>query len=279
MKITLEMIKELRQKTQVGITYCKKALEDTQGDIEVAIELLKKKGVFSYNPDKKKEILEGLTNVVVKGNKAILYELNTETDFVAKNEHFIDLYNELEKILLEVDSSIKSLDDFLKYQWNGKRIEELISEKIFFIKEQIVLSRIQIIYKKDEESFGFYKHQGGKISALVHLTKSSADVEEHLPVHIVGMKPKFLNKESVDNDFINKAKENLLEQIKQKNSRKPLTDQLLEKAIENNLSTLIEKNCLLEQPFYMETNQKIREYLAHNKTDIIAYYCFEVGKK
>ncbi|MDC9032127.1 translation elongation factor Ts [Columbia Basin potato purple top phytoplasma] len=279
MKITIEMIKELRQKTQAGITNCKKALEETNGDIESAINFLKEKGLFYHKKNKTKDILEGLTNVVVKNNKAILYELNAETDFVVQNKNFMELYNQLENILLEADSSIQNLKDFLKYQWNGQSVEELISQKSFIIKEQIVLSRIQIIYKKDEEGFGFYKHQGGKISALVHLTKSSADVEEHIPVHIVGMKPKFLSKELIDINFLNKEKEILLEQLKEKNSHKPLKDELLNKIVENKFNTLIEQNCLLEQPFYMESNQKVKEYLIQNKTDIINYYYFEVGKK
>lgn len=279
MKITIEMIKELRQETQAGITNCKKALEETNGDIESAINLLKEKGLFYHKKNKTKDIVEGLTNVVVKNNKAILYELNAETDFVVQNKNFMELYNQLENILLEADSSIQNLKDFLKYQWNGQSVEELISQKSFIIKEQIVLSRIQIIYKKDDEGFGFYKHQGGKISALVHLTKSSADVEEHMPVHIVGMKPKFLSKELIDMNFLNKEKEILLEQLKEKNSHKPLKDELLNKIVENKFNTLIEQTCLLEQPFYMESNQKVKEYLNQNKTDIINYYYFEVGKK
>lgn len=279
MKITIEMIKELRQETQAGITNCKKALEETNGDIKSAINLLKEKGLFYHKKNKTKDIVEGLTNVVVKNNKAILYELNAETDFVVQNKNFMELYNQLENILLEADSSIQNLKDFLKYQWNDQSVEELISQKSFIIKEQIVLSRIQIIYKKDEEGFGFYKHQGGKISALVHLTKSSADVEEHMPVHIVGMKPKFLSKELIDMNFLNKEKEILLEQLKEKNSHKPLKDELLNKIVENKFNTLIEQTCLLEQPFYMESNQKVKEYLNQNKTDIINYYYFEVGKK
>lgn len=279
MKITIEMIKELRQKTQAGITNCKKALEETNGDIESAINFLKEKGLFYYKKNKTKDIAEGLTNVVVKNNKAILYELNAETDFVVQNKNFMDLYYQLENILLEADSSIKHLKDFLKYKWNGQSVEELISQKSFIIKEQIFLSRIQIIYKKDEEGFGFYKHQGGKISALVHLTKSSSDVEEHMPVHIVGMKPKFLSKELIDINFLNKEKEILLEQLKEKNSHKPLKDELLNKIVENKFNTLIEQTCLLEQPFYMDSNKKVKEYLIQNKTDIINYYYFEVGKK
>ncbi|WP_323847922.1 MAG: translation elongation factor Ts [Phytoplasma sp.] len=278
MKITLEMIKELRKKTQAGITYCKKALEETQGDVDSAVDILKKKGLFYYKPDKK-DTLQGLTNVIVNKNKAILYELNTETDFVTQNKNFIELYNEVGQILLEADFYVKILSDFLKYKWNGRTVEEIISQKAFIIKEQIVLSRIQIVYKKDQEGFGFYKHQGGKISSLVHLSNSSADAEEHLPVHVVAMKPKFLNKDLVDIKFVNQEKENLLEQIKQKNTNKPLNDTTLEKIAVNNLKALIEKNCFLEQPFYMDFNQKVSEYLKQNNTNIIAYYCFEVGKR
>ncbi|WP_341266356.1 translation elongation factor Ts [Candidatus Phytoplasma fraxini] len=278
MKITLEMIKELRQKTQAGITYCKKALEETKGDVDSAVDILKKKGLY-HKPDQKKDILQGLTNVLIHKNKAILYEFNAETDFVVQNENFTELYNKIGQILLEADMSVKTLTDFLKYKYNGLTVEEIIAQKAFVIKEQIILSRIQIVYKKDKEGFGFYKHQRGKISSLVHLSNSSADVEEHLPVHIVAMKPKFINKDSADMKFFVQEKENLLEQIKQKNINKPLNDKILEKIAENNLKVLIEKHCLLEQPFYMDFTQKVSEYLNHNNTNIIAYYLFEVGKR
>ncbi|MDV3195993.1 MAG: translation elongation factor Ts [Candidatus Phytoplasma stylosanthis] len=279
MKIKIELIKKLRDETQAGIQDCKKALEQKNGDFEAAFSLLREKSLFYFKNKKNKENKEGLTNVIVQDNKAILYELNAETDFVVLNKNFIELYDKIGEILLKAEPSIKTLNDFLNYYKNGQTVQEMILEKSFVIKEQISLSRIQVVYKKEKESFGFYKHQGGKISSLVHLENCSPDVQEHLPVHIVGMKPKFLSKETVEENFILEERKNLLQQIKQKNIKKPLNNDILNKIVDNSLNSIKEKNCLLEQPFYIDDKQKVKEYLLKNKTNVIGYYFFEVGQK
>ncbi|MEZ0180552.1 translation elongation factor Ts ['Camptotheca acuminata' phytoplasma] len=279
MKITIELIKQLRDKTQVGIADCKKALEQTNGNFDDAVALLKKKSLYYYKTQKTKDVTEGLTNVIIDRNKAVLYEINAETDFVVMNSNFQKLFEEVGSILLKADPSITTLESFLNFQWEGKTVKDLILEKSFVIKEQIVLSRIQVVYKKDEESFGFYKHQGGKISSLVRLDKVCPDAQEHLPVHIAGMKPQFLNKETVDKEFLNEKRNTLLEQIKEKNINKPLKDELMNQIVKNMLNATMEKICFLEQPFYMDTEKKVSEYLAIHKTNIIEYYFFEVGKK
>ncbi|QTX03140.1 elongation factor Ts [Candidatus Phytoplasma luffae] len=275
MKIIIELIKELRNKTKAGLSDCKKFLEQTNGDLEAAAKLLKEKSLCYYKTKKTKENFEGLTNILIQNNKAVLYELKAETDFVVKNQNFMDLYNKIGDILLKVDSSVQNLDDFLNYRYEGQSIKELILEKSFIIKEQIILSRIQVVYKKDKESFGFYKHQGGKISSLVHLDGFSQDVQEHLPVHIVGMKPKFLKKELVDKSFIEEENNISLKQVQEKNINRPLKPELVEKIVQNRLESVLKKVCLLEQPFYIDENQQIKEYLAKNKVNVIAYYCFE----
>ncbi|WP_017192684.1 translation elongation factor Ts [Italian clover phyllody phytoplasma] len=278
MKITIEMIKELRKKTQSGMMNCKQALEHAKGNMDKAVDYLKEKGMIEANKKKDRVSAEGLTNVAFKGNKAVLFELNSETDFVAKNEHFIALLEQLKNSLLDADASVKTVEDFLNYHCNGQKLKNIILDKAVIIKEKIVLKRIQTVYKKDNESFGLYKHQGGRISALVHLDKQNEEAQTHIPIHVAGFKPKFLSKEVVDPNFIKTEKQLLLEKTINEKAKQNLPSGLLDKIASNRLNKVLEEICLLEQPFYNDTDQKVKEFLQANQTNVIAYYRFEVGE-
>ncbi|MDO8167969.1 translation elongation factor Ts [Candidatus Phytoplasma melaleucae] len=194
-KEKLKKIKQLRDLTKLNFKYCIKALEQSEGNVEKAIQLLKDQNLINSTKIKQNETPEGLTSVLFKKNKAILLELNTETDFVAKNKYFTDLIIQLEKILLEADGSVQTINDFLKYDQNNtnNKIEDIISKTKNILRENIVLSRIKIVYKKESEIFGSYKHQGGKISTLVCLTNSCPEVAKNLAIHITGYNPQSIN--------------------------------------------------------------------------------------
>ncbi|TVY12430.1 translation elongation factor Ts [Candidatus Phytoplasma pini] len=281
MKISKEMIQQLRKMSNIGILYCKKALEKTEGDIEKAFSLLKKEGLIKAAENNKDLVLsEGLTNVAFRNNKAVLFELNTETDFVARNSIFLNLCSQLEKILLEADDYIKTLDDFLNYSYNDKTVKNFILESIAVLKEQIILKRIAIFYKNNTESFGIYKHQGGRISSLVCLTKPCLEVESNLPIHIVGLKPKFLNKEKIDRFFLKKEEELLKEKTinEFKEQNKTLNHVLIEKIVQKRLDVFLEQNCLLEQFLYNNSDQKVKEYLKKYNVDVLFFERFELGE-
>ncbi|MFR0367749.1 translation elongation factor Ts [Candidatus Phytoplasma palmae] len=282
MKITLDKIKLLKQRTQVGILNCKKVLEKTNGDIEKAIILLKKEGLVKAKQinqiNSENNTVEGLTGVAVKGNKAIMFELNTETDFVARNEIFLGLYKEIEKNLLLADRSINNLQDFLNYEIPNekKNIQELILEKISILKEKIILRRIKVIYKKDEESFSFYKHQKGIISSLVLFGKSCPESLEEIPVHIVAMKPIFISKDKIDSNFLNQKRNIFFDQVTQEHPDKNLE---IKKLISSRLlENFLNEKCLLEQNLYNNPKQKVKEYLKSKDSTVLEFYRFEVGE-
>ncbi|MBP3059495.1 translation elongation factor Ts [Texas Phoenix palm phytoplasma] len=282
MKITLDMIKLLKQKTQVGILNCKRVLEKTNGDIEKSIILLKKEGLLKAKQmnqiNNNVDTAEGLTGVSFKENKAILFELNTETDFVSRNEIFLDLYNEIQRHLLLVDYSINNLQDFLNYEIPNKKknIQDLILEKTSILKEKIILKRIKVIYKKDKESFGFYKHQKGRISSLVLFSKSCLEAREQIPIHIVGMNPIFISKEKIDSNFLAKKRNIFLEQATKENPDKNLEIRNL--IAESRLNNFLNEKCLLEQNLYNNPNQKVKEYLKKIDSNVLEFYRFEVGE-
>lgn len=279
MKINPEMIKILRNKTQAGILNCKKALEKTKGNIEEAVLLLKKEGIIKATQNSDKVAAEGLTNVAIRGNKAVLFELNTETDFVAKNQIFLNLYNKITELLLNSNETFATVSDFLNSRVENNSVQNLLLEASAVLKEKIVLNRLQIVTKKTSESFGFYKHQGGKISSLVFLSKECPTAAMDLPIHIVGFKPKFISKEQTDPQFITKKKKFFLSKtLEETNQRKTLSSEIIDQIVNQRLNKLLEEICLLEQPLYNNSEQKVGEYLDKYQIKIISFYRFEVGE-
>ncbi|MDO8059288.1 translation elongation factor Ts ['Crotalaria aegyptiaca' phytoplasma] len=185
----IEKVKKLREITNFSILDCAKALTKTQGNIEEAIKLLNEEKHIEYPEFFKEPLLEGATHVAFNENKAIIFEINIKTDFAAKNIKFIELITNIEQILLQAPNNIQNLNDFLNYNFQGKTVKQIISQKMTLFQEQIRLKRIQVIYKKNEESFGYYIHQNGKISTLIHITKPCQNVEKHLPIHIAESNP------------------------------------------------------------------------------------------
>ncbi|MDV3174630.1 MAG: translation elongation factor Ts ['Bonamia sp.' little leaf phytoplasma] len=185
----IEKVKKLREITNFGISDCAKALTKTQGNIEKAIELLNQEKYIEYPETFEENLTEGATHVAFNKNKAVLFEINIKTDFAAKNIKFIELIQNIEEILLKAPNNFEKLNDFLNYNYQGKTVKQIISQKMTIFQEKIRLKRIQVIYKQNEESFGYYIHQNGKISTLIHITKPCQIVEKHLPIHITESNP------------------------------------------------------------------------------------------
>ena len=154
--ITASQVKELRDKTGAGMMDCKKALEETNGDLNKAVDWLREKGIAKAAKKADRIAADGLTRALVDGNKAIVIEVNSETDFVAKNEQFLALLNTLSTEL--VKTNIKTVDEALTYVINGKTISEWIAETTFTIGEKISLRSFEVLTKRDDEVFGSYVH-------------------------------------------------------------------------------------------------------------------------
>ena len=162
--ISASMVKELRETTGAGMLDCKKALEASNGNMEDAITWLREKGISKAAKKASRIAAEGLALTKVKGNKAVIVEVNSETDFVAKNEEFKELVNAIAETVL--DSDVTSVEEANKLTYNGKTIEELVIEKTSTIGEKLSFRRFQIVTKEDSEVFGTYSHMGGKIATL-----------------------------------------------------------------------------------------------------------------
>ena len=201
--ISASMVKELRETTGAGMLDCKKALEESNGNMEEAITWLREKGISKAAKKSSRIAAEGLALAKVKGNKAIILELNSETDFVAKNEEFKNLINIIADTVL--DSDAKTVEEASKLTVDGKTIEELIVEKISTIGEKLSFRRFEVIEKKDSEVFGTYSHMGGKIVALTLLT-SNEEVAKDVAMQVAAMHPLYLNREVVPSEVVEKER-------------------------------------------------------------------------
>ncbi len=192
MAITAQLVKELREKTGAGMMDCKKALVETNGDIEAAIDFLREKGLSSAAKKADRIAAEGTTYVLSEGNEAVIFEVNAETDFVAKNDKFQDLVSSLAKTLL--DSKPESVEAALEVvNAEGVKVADQISTAIATIGEKITLRRFEIKTKTDADAFGAYLHMGGRIGVLVVLEGSTdATAAKDVAMHIAAINPKYV---------------------------------------------------------------------------------------
>lgn len=277
MSITASLVKELREKTGVGMMDCKKALVETDGNIEKAIEYLREKGLAKAEKKAGRVAAEGLTSVVVNGNQAVLLEVNCETDFVAKNDDFKQFINNLAEHLLAKKPG--SVENALVQQLNdgGQTIQEVIHALISKIGENINFRRFQLVNKTNNEAFGAYVHMGGTISVLTVLSNTSNDtLAKDVSMHAAAMNPRFISKEEVSEDVIAKEREVLKQQAL--NEGKP--ENIVEKMVEGRLSKFYKEVSLLEQDFVKDPDLTVQKFLDKEGKDITVtdFYRYALGE-
>ena len=201
--VSASMVKELRELTGAGMLDCKKALDEVNGNMEEAITYLREKGISKAQKKSSRIAAEGLALSKVNGNKAVIVEVNSETDFVAKNEEFIKLINAIADTLLE--SNAKTVEEALELKYEDKTINDLIIEKISTIGEKLSLRRFEIVEKKDSEVFGTYSHLNGKIVTLDVLS-SDEELAKDIAMQIAAMRPSYLSKEDVPSEVVEKER-------------------------------------------------------------------------
>ena len=269
--ISASMVKELRETTGAGMLDCKKALEESNGDMEDAITWLREKGISKAAKKSSRIAAEGLALAKVKGNKAIILELNSETDFVAKNEEFKNLINIIADTVLDSDAT--TVEEASKLTIDGKTIEELIVEKISTIGEKLSFRRFEVIEKKDSEVFGTYSHMGGKIVALTLLT-SNEEVAKDVAMQVAAMHPLYLNREVVPSEVVEKERTILKETA----VNEGLAENKIDMIVNGRLNKYFEEVCLVDQGFIKENKTKVSKYVENNKSEILKFVRYEVGE-
>ena len=270
--ISASLVKELREATGAGMLDCKKALEATNGSIDEAINWLREKGISKAAKKADRIAAEGLADTLIDGNKAVIVEVNSETDFVAKNDEFKDLVETILKAI--IDNDVKTNDDVLKLNVNGETIEEIIVNKTAKIGEKLSFRRFEKLTKNDNQVFGSYLHMGGKIAVLVTLSNTSEEVAKDVAMHAAAMRPSVVRRDQLSKEEVEKEREILKEQAI--NEGKPA--EIAEKMVEGRLLKFYQESCLEEQSFVKDDSINVLTYVKNNGGTIDNMIRFEVGE-
>lgn len=270
--ITASMVKELRDKTGAGMLDCKKALEETKGNMENAIDWLREKGISKAAKKADRIAAEGLVNIIVEGNKATLLEINCETDFVSSNDEFKGLLDIVSKLL--VSNDVETLEEALKLPTEDGTLNDTIINKTAKIGEKISFRRFFSTIKSSEESFGVYIHMNGKIATLIVTNGANSDVAKDVAMHAAAMRPKYVSREDVSTEDLEREKE-VQKQIAM-NEGKPAD--IAEKMVDGRINKFYKEVCLNEQPFVKDQDITVSDYVKKNNGIIKLMVRYEVGE-
>lgn len=274
MAVTAQMVKELREKTGAGMLDCKKALTETDGDMEKAIDYLREKGIAKAAKKADRIAAEGTTYIEVKGNEAVILEVNSETDFVAKNEGFQALTKELAAHLLA--NKPASVEEALEQKMdNGASVDEHINAAIAKIGEKLTLRRFSIETKSDNDAFGAYLHMGGRIGVLTVLEGTTDEsTAKDVAMHVAAAHPKYVSRDQVSAEETEREREVLTQQAL--NEGKP--ENIVAKMVEGRLSKFFEDICLLDQSFVKNPDLKVRQFVESKGATVKTFVRYEVGE-
>lgn len=266
--ITAQMVKELREATGAGMMDCKKALVDSDGDMEKAQEVLRQKGISSAEKKMGRIAAEGLVASYISGNKGAMVEVNCETDFVAKNDEFKEFAQCLAKGIAEGTAS--TVEELLATTCCelDKTVEEIIKEKIAKIGEKITVRR----FEKYEGNLSTYIHNG-KIGVMLVSDKADEVVGKDVCLHIASSAPEFLSSEDIPQSV--RDEEKRIEMGKEDLQSKP--EAIREKIVEGRLHKILAQRCLLEQPFVKDPSQSVKQYI-DGKMSIIKFDRYVLGE-
>ena len=272
-QITASLVKELRERTGAGMMDCKKALQQTDGNIEAAIDYLRENGIAKAAKKADRIAAEGLSYIEVKGNKAVILEINSETDFVAKNEKFVALVKNVAEAILAAEP--KTLEEALQVEAQGGTVEAVINEGIATIGEKLSLRRFEVVSKTDADAFGAYSHMGGRIGVLT-LVEGSTDEEaaKDVAMHIAALAPKYLDESQVPADVLEHEKKVLTEQAL--NEGKPAN--IVEKMIVGRINKFLEEITVVKQKFVKDDSFTVEKFVASKGGKLAKFVRYEVGE-
>nr|WP_263315127.1 translation elongation factor Ts [Mammaliicoccus sp. Marseille-Q6498] len=274
MAISAKLVKELREKTGAGMMDCKKALTETDGDIDKAVDFLREKGIAKAAKKADRIAAEGTTYVASKGNDAVILELNSETDFVARNEGFQSLVKEVADHILEVKPADVDALNASKLA-SGQTVEEKVNEAISTIGEKLTLRRFTLKTKTDNDSFGEYLHMGGRIGVLTVVEGSTnTEAAKDVAMHIAALNPKFVSRDQVSEEELAHEKEILKQQAL--NEGKP--EKIVEKMVEGRMRKYLEEICAVDQAFVKNPDQTVAEFLKTDGGVLVDFVRYELGE-
>ena len=269
---TAQDVKNLREKTGAGMLDCKKALDETKGNIEEAINWLREKGISKALKKAERIAAEGLSEAVSNDTNAVIIEVNCETDFVARNEEFKTLINTIANAIL--NNEVKTMEDANKLVVDNETIEEKVVAFTAKIGEKISFRRFEKLTKTESQEFGIYSHMGGKITSVVVLEGKNPEVAKDIAMHVAAMNPSYLTSNDIPEDVLNKEREIIKEQSM--NEGKPA--EIAEKMVEGRIRKFFKEVCLVEQEFIKDPSLSVGNYAKNNNCSIVKMVRYEVGE-
>ena len=273
--VTASLVKELREKTGAGMMDCKKVLTETDGDMEKAIELLRERGIAKAAKKSGRVAAEGLVEAYISedGKVGAIVEVNSETDFVGKNEEFKTFVKNVAKQVVEKNP--KDVEDLLNQEATfeaGKTVNEALVGKIATIGENLTIRRFARFESKG--LLESYIHGDGKIAVLINMAKGDKEVAKDLCMQIAAARPEYLNEQSVPAERVEKEKEILKAQTM--NEGKP--EAIAKKIVQGRIRKFFEEICLVDQVFVKDSNMKVSELLKQKDAEVVEFARFEKGE-
>ena len=270
--ITAELVKQLRDQTGAGMMDCKKALEANNGDVKAATDWLREKGIAKAEKKQSRIAAEGLANIFIDGNKAVVLEINSETDFVAKNDEFKSMVENIGKAILASDA--KTMDEANALEVEGSTVADYIVAKTAKIGEKLSFRRFEVVTKADDEAFGSYLHNGGKIAVLTVVKGSDEAIAKDVAMQAAAMKPRYVFESDVPEADVENERKVLKEQAM--NEGKPA--EIAEKMVEGRMKKFYKENCLVNQLFIKDDSVDVQTYLKNNSSELVSMTRYEVGE-
>ncbi|GLQ45267.1 elongation factor Ts [Dyella lipolytica] len=270
--ISAQLVKELRERSGAGMMECKKALVENNGDIDVAMEWLRKSGLAKADKKAGRVAAEGRVVSAQAAGSAVLVEVNSETDFVAKDDSFVKFSDNVADVALKSGASDVDALKAAAYP-GGSTVEEAAKTLVATIGENIQVRRMARV--SHSGTIGSYIH-GGRIGVLVALKGGSEDLAKGIAMHVAAMNPAYVRAEDVPADFLAKEKEIALSQMSDKEKAKPA--EILEKIVGGKVNKIISEVTLLGQPYVLDTNTTVGDVLKKEGADVISVARLAVGE-
>ncbi len=269
MEITASLVKELRERTGAGMMDCKAALKDANGDIESAIEIMRKSGAAKAAKKAGRIAAEGIISIKQKENNIVMIEVNCETDFVAKDDNFLSFSEAIVDVIMEHD--VNDIDNLLKLNFENQTIEEATQQLVTKIGEKVTIRRFEKCSIKNQ--VGIYLH-GTRIGVVVEIEGGDQELAKDIAMHIAASKPLYISEDNVSKEVLDKEREIYTAQAKE--SGKP--EEIIKKMVDGRIKKYIKEITLLGQPFVKDPDQSIEEILKLAEANVRSFIRYEVGE-
>ena len=273
MAISAKLVKELREKTGAGMMDCKKALIETDGDLDKAVDYLRENGIAKAAKKADRIAAEGAVYITSEGNEAVIVEINSETDFVARNEAFQTLVKNIASHILATKPA--DVETLYNSEIDGESVTSVMNNAVATIGEKLSIRRFTVETKTDNDAFGQYLHMGGRIGVLTVVEGTTdEEIAKDVAMHAAALNPKYVSREDVDQSELDHEREVLRQQAL--NEGKP--EKIVDKMVEGRVRKFLEEICIVDQPFVKDSDQTVQQYLNTKNASLRSFVRYELGE-